>query len=95
MRGRSPLKVAAAVAVLTLVMTGCSANPSTPGPITNAVISISISEPQHLIPSNTNETSGGEVDNALWTGLVDFDASNKPVMAAAESLHPSSWMRGP
>ena len=88
MRGRNPMKVAAGVAALTLVATGCSNNPSTPGTNSNlnAVISIHIAEPQHLIPSNTNETSGGEVNNALWTGLVDFDASNKPVMAAAESI---------
>jgi oligopeptide transport system substrate-binding protein len=86
MRGGPPMKVAAAVAALTLVTTGCGSDPSAPGPNTNAVISISIAEPQHLIPSNTNETSGGEVNNALWTGLVDFDASNKPVMAAAESI---------
>jgi oligopeptide transport system substrate-binding protein len=81
------MKLAAGAAALTLIATGCSGSPSTtPGTNTSAVISISIAEPQHLIPSNTNETSGGEVNNALFTGLVDFDASNKPVMAAAESI---------
>jgi oligopeptide transport system substrate-binding protein len=87
MHGRSPMKVAAGVAAMTLVAVGCSSTPPAgPGTNTNAVISISIAEPQQLIPANTSETSGGEVDNALWTGLVDFDANNKPVMAAAESI---------
>jgi oligopeptide transport system substrate-binding protein len=81
------MKVAAGMVALAMIATGCSESPgSTPGPNTSAVISISIAEPQHLIPSNTNETSGGEVNNALFTGLVDFDANNKPVMAAAESI---------
>jgi peptide/nickel transport system substrate-binding protein/oligopeptide transport system substrate-binding protein len=51
-----------------------------------AVISIAISEPQFLLPSNTNETSGSEVLNALFTGLVTFDADYNVVMDAAESI---------
>jgi ABC-type oligopeptide transport system substrate-binding subunit len=79
------MKVAAGLAAVALVATGCSNEPGNSGD-GNKVISISIAEPQYLIPSNTNETSGAEVDNALFTGLVDFDAANKPVMAAAESI---------
>jgi ABC-type oligopeptide transport system substrate-binding subunit len=79
------MKVAAGLAAIALVATGCSNEPGNTG-AGSKVISISIAEPQYLIPSNTNETSGAEVDNALFTGLVDFDAEFKPVMAAAESI---------
>ena len=36
--------------------------------------SMYISEPEHLIPQNTNESGGSEVLNALFTGLVTYDA---------------------
>jgi peptide/nickel transport system substrate-binding protein/oligopeptide transport system substrate-binding protein len=52
----------------------------------NGVVSMSIAEPQHLIPTNTNETSGSQVDAALFSPLVDFDAQNKPYEVAAESV---------
>jgi len=75
-------------AAVALFAAGCSSGKGTTtgGTDTNAVISIAISEPQFMLPSNTNETSGSEVLNALFVGLVDFDAQNKPVMAAAESI---------
>jgi oligopeptide transport system substrate-binding protein len=42
--------------------------------------SIEISNPQFLVPSNTNETSGAEVLDALFTGLVVYEPkTNKPV----------------
>lgn len=49
-------------------------------------LSIAISEPRFLLPSNTTETSGAEVLNALFTPLTDFDADYNTVMAAAESV---------
>jgi peptide/nickel transport system substrate-binding protein/oligopeptide transport system substrate-binding protein len=52
----------------------------------NGVARIGIAEPKHLIPSNTSETSGSQVLAALFTPLVDYDANNKPVEAAAESI---------
>jgi oligopeptide transport system substrate-binding protein len=50
--------------------------------------SIEISEPQKgLVPGDTNETSGAEVLDALFTGLVDYDVENsEPQMAVAESI---------
>ncbi|WP_033339477.1 peptide ABC transporter substrate-binding protein [Catenuloplanes japonicus] len=53
---------------------------------TSAVVSIQISEPQHLIPTNTNETSGSQVLASLFTPLVSYNAENKPVENAAESV---------
>lgn len=35
--------------------------------------SVYICEPQHLIPTNTNETCGSEVLNAVFSGLVTYD----------------------
>ncbi|MGI5212112.1 peptide ABC transporter substrate-binding protein [Plantactinospora sp. CA-290183] len=52
----------------------------------NATVSIQIGEPQHLIPTNTNESSGNQVLSALFTPLVDYDAQNKPYEVAAESV---------
>nr|WP_225946086.1 ABC transporter substrate-binding protein [Plantactinospora soyae] len=52
----------------------------------DAVISIGIGEPQHLIPSNATESNGAEVLAALFSPLVDFDADNKPYLVAAESV---------
>ncbi|MEE6263319.1 peptide ABC transporter substrate-binding protein [Plantactinospora sonchi] len=52
----------------------------------NAVVSVQIGEPQHLIPTNANESSGNQVLAALFTPLVKFDAQNKPYEVAAESI---------
>ncbi|WP_422773255.1 peptide ABC transporter substrate-binding protein [Plantactinospora sp. WMMC1484] len=52
----------------------------------NATVSIQISEPQHLISTNTNDSSGNQVLSALFTPLVDYDAENKPYEVAAESV---------
>lgn len=50
------------------------------------VVSIGIAEPQSLIPSNSTESSGSEVLNALFTALVDYDANAMPYEVAAESI---------
>ncbi|GIH04423.1 peptide ABC transporter substrate-binding protein [Rhizocola hellebori] len=52
----------------------------------DGVVSIGIAEPQHLLPGNTNETSGSQVLAALYSPLVDFDEANKPYEVAAESI---------
>ncbi|MEU6207604.1 ABC transporter substrate-binding protein [Micromonospora musae] len=49
-------------------------------------VSIQIAEPQHLVPTNTTETSGSQVVSGLFSPLVDYDAQNKPVEVAAESV---------
>ena len=50
--------------------------------------SIEISNPQFLVPTNTNETSGSEVLDALFTGLVNYEPkTNKPIPSElAESI---------
>ncbi|MEV4841614.1 ABC transporter substrate-binding protein [Micromonospora matsumotoense] len=52
----------------------------------NAAVRIEIAEPQHLVPTNTNETSGSQVLAALFSPLVDYDEANKPYEVAAESV---------
>ncbi|MBF9134928.1 ABC transporter substrate-binding protein [Plantactinospora sp. S1510] len=52
----------------------------------NATVSIQIAEPQHLIPTNTNESSGNQVLTALFAPLIKYDAQNKPYEVAAESV---------
>ncbi|MEV6691547.1 ABC transporter substrate-binding protein [Micromonospora sp. NPDC051196] len=52
----------------------------------NAAVRIEIAEPQHLVPTNTNETSGSQVLSALFSPLVDYDEANKPYEVAAESI---------
>ncbi len=52
----------------------------------NAAVRIEIAEPQHLVPTNTNETSGSQVLSALFSPLVDYDEAHKPYEVAAESI---------
>ncbi|MGI5147591.1 peptide ABC transporter substrate-binding protein [Plantactinospora sp. CA-294935] len=53
----------------------------------NATVSVQIAEPQHLISTNTNDSSGNQVLSALFTPLVDYDEQNKPFEVAAESVN--------
>jgi oligopeptide transport system substrate-binding protein len=60
---------------------------STPAPSADAlVISVGIGEPKRLIPSTATETFGAQVMDALFTSLVEYDASFRPVEVAAESI---------
>ena len=59
--------------------------------------SIQINEPENpLIPGNTSETEGGQVVDALWTGLVTYNVDNSALEynGVAESItatDPSNW----
>ncbi|MEV0718694.1 ABC transporter substrate-binding protein [Asanoa sp. NPDC050611] len=52
----------------------------------NGVVSIQISEPQHMTPSDSNDASGIQVLSALYAPLVSYDESFKPVPDAAASI---------
>ncbi len=57
------------------------------GTVGGSGFSMSITEPQHLLPPNTNDTFGLQVLTALFTGLVEYDAqSGEPRNAMAESI---------
>ncbi len=54
------------------------------------IISTNGSEPQNpLIPANTNETGGGKILDAIFAGLVYYDASGATHMEMAESIEPN------
>jgi oligopeptide transport system substrate-binding protein len=77
---RSALALAA-----TVVVAGCGGGSSPGGPATN-IVSIGVGEPKHLVPSNSGETEGAEVLNALFTPLVAYDAQFRPYELAAASI---------
>lgn len=53
-----------------------------------APVTVHGSEPQNpLIPTNTNETGGGNIVDAMWTGLVSYEVqTGAPQLAVAESI---------
>lgn len=101
MRMRSGL--AAGVVALALGLAACSGgssggNSGSTGSGGNASgptgsITVNGSEPQNpLIPTNTTETGGGNVVDAMWTGLIAYDPdSGAPSLAQAESIESSDF----
>ncbi|WP_427018809.1 peptide ABC transporter substrate-binding protein [Pseudarthrobacter sp. P1] len=82
------LGVAAAVA-LALTACGGSSSTGTAGGSSDSskVITAFGGEPQNpLLPANTNEVFGGRVMDLLFSGLVSYDASGKPVNELADSI---------
>jgi oligopeptide transport system substrate-binding protein len=57
----------------------------------NATISVFGTEPERpLVPSDTTETGGGKIVDALFTGLVDYDVvTGEPKNAHAENIETS------
>src|SRR3982751_3717702 len=86
MFGNRPWKMAVGATAIALLAAGCSGGGSDDTDSTTNSIVVGISEPQHLIPSNTTETSGAQVLNSLFYPLVDFDKDSKPIEVAAESI---------
>src|SRR4051812_43386252 len=106
MRGLKVARWGVGLAALSLIMSACGGsddNEASPGATGAAStggtsggrISIEISEPQFLVPTNTNETSGSEVLDALFVGLIDYDDQNKPVLTelanAVDSTDNKVW----
>lgn len=74
-----------------LALAGCSSSgtgsPSASGGDSTAIIKTNGSEPQNpLIPTNTNETGGGKILDAIFAGLVYYDAKGEPQNDMAESI---------
>jgi oligopeptide transport system substrate-binding protein len=84
MRITPSLKLALAAACLSMV--ACSSQPATTATSGDLVVSIGIGEPKRLIPSTATESFGAQVMDALFTALVEYDASFRPVDVAAESI---------
>ncbi len=86
MRGLKRAQYAVSMTAIAVVATACSSGSSGSGTKTTAsssagtdggTVSINLSEPQHLIPTNAAETNASEVLDALFTGLIKFDKDNK------------------
>ncbi|WP_062519745.1 peptide ABC transporter substrate-binding protein [Demequina silvatica] len=78
-----------------LVLVGCSSNGSETDPSGSAgagatgdmIIKTNGSEPQNpLIPVATNETGGGKIIDAIFAGLVSYDATGATQNEVAESI---------
>ena len=72
-----------------LALSGCatSSEPAAPEGDSTAIITTNGSEPQNpLIPTNTNETGGGKILDAIFAGLIYYDADGAPVNDMAESI---------
>ncbi|MDQ4213987.1 ABC transporter substrate-binding protein [Microbacterium capsulatum] len=80
------------LAVGALALAGCSSKSGgspTPsaGGNSKAIIKVSGSEPEHpLIPTNTNETGGGNIVDSVFAGLAYYDAKGKLVDDMADSI---------
>lgn len=69
---------------------GSNASGSNASGSSTGIISTNGSEPQNpLIPANTNETGGGRILDAIFAGLVYYDASGATHMDMAESIEPN------
>lgn len=88
-------RVLAGVAAIALAATACGGDdsgeggdtPSGEGKAGGAITYGSCKPQNNLIPSNSNEVCGGRVIDALFTGLVDYNADDaSPENAVAESI---------
>ncbi|GII65156.1 putative peptide ABC transporter DppA [Sphaerisporangium krabiense] len=94
MRVTKGAQIVTATALLALAVAACGGSGDTSSSSSGSAaagnasaVRVEIAEPQHdLIPGNTTETSGAEVLNALFVGLVDYDADKKPFNRIAESI---------
>ena len=90
--------VLGAVVAASLILAACGSSDSSSstdngggsgGP--TGSITVDGSQPENpLIPTATNETGGGNVVDAMWTGLVSYNTeTGKPENAMAESIESS------
>jgi len=87
-RTPSVVWVAGALAIA-LAVGGCGGGGDEEDKATStAAITVDGTEPENpLVPANTNETGGGKVVDALFTGLVRYEAKDaNPVNANAETI---------
>ncbi|MFD3788082.1 ABC transporter substrate-binding protein [Streptomyces cyaneofuscatus] len=81
-------KMVGCAIVVALAATACGGGGSDEGDkgSSGGGFSMNIAEPKRLVPQSTTESGGSQVLSGLFTPLVDFDAKNQPVLAAAESI---------
>ncbi len=91
MRFSRTSKALGVAAVIALAMTGCGGggnnDSGASGGNPNKVIIADGSEPQRpLMPADINEVGGGKIATLIFSGLVSYDPSGKPVNELAESI---------
>jgi oligopeptide transport system substrate-binding protein len=89
MRGARSAKWVAGAIVVALAATACGSGDDSDdegGGGGGGGFSLDIAEPKRLIPQAATESAGSQVLSGLFTPLVEFDAENQPVLAAAESI---------
>ena len=94
-RNRIALASAALLVAGAMALAGCSSG-STPKPSggsaggdvdASAIISVNGSEPQNpLIPTNTNETGGGKILDAIFSGLIGYAADGSVFNDVAKEI---------
>jgi oligopeptide transport system substrate-binding protein len=88
-RSKKALGFIALAAASALVLSGCSSSGegSGGGAAGSGIITVNNTEPQKgLVPADTTEVGGGKVVDALWEGLVYYDADGVTQMGVAESI---------
>lgn len=92
-RSRIGLGIVALAAASSLALAGCSTGGGDKGGDNSGgggIITANGSEPQNpLIPTNTNETGGGKIIDALFAGLVSYGADGAASNEVAESIEPN------
>jgi oligopeptide transport system substrate-binding protein len=70
-----------------LALTGCSSPEEDESADSTAIITANGSEPENpLLPANTTEVGGGKILDAIFAGLVSYEADGSPVNEMAESI---------
>jgi oligopeptide transport system substrate-binding protein len=87
MRIRRFAAAASAVALATaLLLTGC-ATAGAPGSTDAGIVRVNGVEPANpLIPADTADTGGARIMNAIFSGLIYYDAKGTPVKDLAQSI---------
>ena len=87
---KKALAFAASACSLALLLSGCGSSSSSDGATASGgsmIMNVYGCEPQHpLVPTNTNETCGGQPLQMLFSNLVDFDAKGNAKNEVAESI---------
>ncbi|MGW9628519.1 peptide ABC transporter substrate-binding protein [Microbacterium sp. NPDC055521] len=84
----------ALLAASALALSGCASSGDSPdadkgssSADASAIIKVNGSEPQNpLIPTNTNETGGGKILDAIFAGLIGYEADGKVFNEVAEDI---------
>ncbi|MGH3711996.1 MAG: peptide ABC transporter substrate-binding protein [Micromonosporaceae bacterium] len=86
MRGLKSMRLIAVGAAVALFATACGGGAGDGDGKAGGELKVHIGEPEHLLPTNTNETQGGTVLQVLYTSLIDYDKDGKPVNVIADSI---------